>query len=427
MRSLMSKTLLLKLWPWAMWSIGTAFVMFQFLLQLSSGVMAESLMKAFSTSAVGAGLLSSAYYYIYVSLQTPAGMLIDRFGARRLMSFGALVCAVGCLLFSQTDHLWIAATARAMMGGGSAFAFVGTLYLIGRWFATERFAFLLGLSDMFATGGTVIFNVSLASLLNSIGWRDSMLCAAVFAVIIGVFSWLFIRDGSNQSDNQTLLPQMSFTQQFREVITNRFLWLNGIYVGIMFSIASVFTGMWGVPFIMLEMHVSNSMAAFLASSLFICLGISCPLIGWLYPKLVKHLQSLLVLASLTCSLILAILIYYPPHSLVLYTVMMVLMGMACTVYIFNFALVKEYVPKAVVTTAMGFTNTLCVITVPLFQPIVGWLMHWSHHGDSLGYTHYTLHDYRLGLSILPITLAIAAYIGYVIGEEDETEFELETA
>ncbi len=117
MRSLMSKNFLLKLWPWAMWSIGTAFVMFQFLLQLSSGVMAESLMKAFSTSAVGAGLLSSAYYYIYVSLQTPAGMLIDRFGARRLMSFGAVVCALGCLVFSQTDHLWIAALARAMMGG----------------------------------------------------------------------------------------------------------------------------------------------------------------------------------------------------------------------------------------------------------------------------------------------------------------------
>src|SRR3990167_9319057 len=70
------------------WIISGLFVFFQFALQLSSGEMVTGLMRSFNLTAFGAGVLASSYYYIYVSLQTPAGLLVDMFGPRRLLSAG---------------------------------------------------------------------------------------------------------------------------------------------------------------------------------------------------------------------------------------------------------------------------------------------------------------------------------------------------
>ena len=76
---------------WLIWGVSAAFVLFQFFLQLSSGEMVGGLMKSFGLTALGGGVLASAYYYIYVALQTPAGMLMDRYGPRLLLSLGAVV------------------------------------------------------------------------------------------------------------------------------------------------------------------------------------------------------------------------------------------------------------------------------------------------------------------------------------------------
>jgi fucose permease len=76
---------------WSVWMVSAVFVLFQFFLQLSSGEIIGGLMKTFALTAFGAGVLVSSYYYIYVLLQVPAGMLMDRYGSRGILSAGALI------------------------------------------------------------------------------------------------------------------------------------------------------------------------------------------------------------------------------------------------------------------------------------------------------------------------------------------------
>ena len=119
---------------WSVWFVTTAFVLLQFFLQLSSGEIIAGLMKSFSLTAFGGGVLASSYYYIYVLLQTPAGMLIDRYGARGILSISALNVCIGSLLFAASKIVVIALLGRILMGIGAAFAFVGCLNLIATWF-----------------------------------------------------------------------------------------------------------------------------------------------------------------------------------------------------------------------------------------------------------------------------------------------------
>ena len=72
------------------WFTSLIFVLFQFFLQLSSAQIVTGLMQSFTLSAFGAGLLASMYYYVYVTLQIPSGMLVDRYGPRRLLTVGSL-------------------------------------------------------------------------------------------------------------------------------------------------------------------------------------------------------------------------------------------------------------------------------------------------------------------------------------------------
>lgn len=209
--------------PWLIWAVGTLFVVFQFLLQLSSGVMVERLMQDFAMSAFAAGLMSGAYYYIYVSLQTPAGMLIDRYGARLLLSVGGGICGLGCFLFAASHQVWVADVGRVLMGGGSAFAYVGMIYLIGKWFPARYFGLLLGMSDFVATFTTIGSNVFLATLLESVSWRTSMFGAGVMALCIGFLSYTVIRDRKKTAtDSLVTTKSMSFAEQARAVSRNLF-------------------------------------------------------------------------------------------------------------------------------------------------------------------------------------------------------------
>src|SRR3990167_4222248 len=124
---------------WGMWGVAVTFVLFQFGLQLSSGQIVDGLMQSFALTAFGGGVLASVYYYIYVLLQAPAGFLIDRYGVRRLLSMGAATCGIGCFVFGWAPTIGWAVLGRLLMGFGAAFAFVGALNIVSRWFAIRQF------------------------------------------------------------------------------------------------------------------------------------------------------------------------------------------------------------------------------------------------------------------------------------------------
>src|SRR5579872_6627578 len=115
---------LTKLYPWIIWAIGASFFFYKYLVQVSPSVMTTDLMKAFHIHGAGLGNLSAFYFYAYLIMQIPVGILLDKYSPRFLTSIAILVCAISTLIFSQTDSLWLACIARAFMGAGAAFAAV---------------------------------------------------------------------------------------------------------------------------------------------------------------------------------------------------------------------------------------------------------------------------------------------------------------
>ena len=107
--------------PWLICLVATALYFYDFLLRVFPSVMIHPLMMTFQVKAGAMGILSAFYYFTYTPLQLPAGVILDRYKPRIVLSLSALTCAFGAILFSLTHVFALACIARAMMGIGSAF------------------------------------------------------------------------------------------------------------------------------------------------------------------------------------------------------------------------------------------------------------------------------------------------------------------
>ena len=114
---------------WLICGLGAIFYSYEYLLRIAPSVMEHSLRTHFDLSATGFGFLSSIYYFAYVPMQLPVGVLLDRYGPQRLLTFACFICVAGTFLFTSTNIYWIASLCRFLMCFGSAFAFVGLLKL----------------------------------------------------------------------------------------------------------------------------------------------------------------------------------------------------------------------------------------------------------------------------------------------------------
>ncbi len=141
---------------WFIVILGATFYCYEYLLRVSPGVMTSHLMSAYNLDAKSYGNLSACYYYIYSPMQLFVGLLMDRFGPRKLLTFACVCCAAGIYLFAATPFLHVAQAGRVLIGLGSAFAFVGVLKLASIWLPANRFALISGIASVLGVVGGIM-------------------------------------------------------------------------------------------------------------------------------------------------------------------------------------------------------------------------------------------------------------------------------
>ena len=135
------------------------------------------------------GLLTSVYFLTFAAAQIPIGMLLDRYGPRRIQSVLLLVAAAGAALFSIADGFVPLVVARAMIGLGVAAALMAGLKAIVLWFPRERVALVNSYMIMLGALGAVTATAPAERLLEWTGWRGlfELLAAATAACAVVIY------------------------------------------------------------------------------------------------------------------------------------------------------------------------------------------------------------------------------------------------
>ena len=386
----------LRLLPLLGWLSCAIFFFYAWVLRVAPSVMVEELMRDFAVGAAVLGHLSAAYFYGYAGMQIPVGLLIDRFGPRRLTTIAAIICAIGCVLFAYAATLTTATAGRFLIGASAAFSLVSAMAMAGQWFSPNRFAVLSGIAMAFGMAGGVFGQAPLRLAIEASDWRTANLLLAVGGAALAVACWLTVRDRWRGTGG----IGRAFSG-LATVATHRQTLLIAI-AGLGTSAPLLgFAALWGVPFLEAAYGLSRASAAATTSVLFIGWAIGAPLIGWISDRIDRRRPPLVVGLVLQTT-VFAALIYTPNLSPAALTTLCFFTGFFGGGQITCFALVKDNHPPALSGTAIGFLNGAVTGAGALFQPLVGMLLDLAWAGQiAQGARIYDAGAYRLAfLSIV---------------------------
>lgn len=387
-------------YAWAVWFVASLFYAIEFLQRVSPSVMALPLMQYFN---IGPGKLSfiiSLYFYAYALAQIPVGMMLDRFGARRLLTLACIVISFSSLLFALSQSLFILATARILIGFASAFAFLGVLKLSSAWFPENRYPLIVGLTNTLGVAGAILGEAPLAKLVQSYGWQQSMIILALIGFVISILIWFVIKDCPiclipdqiRKKINLPRVPQKKIIKYLKKILTNQQIWLTAIYAGLMVAPVIALGELWAVPFISSQYHLSAVMSASINSAMFIGIALGGPING-LLAAYVKDMKWIMRFGNSMAFICLVFFIYDKHLAAVPLFILLLLFGFGTSSMLIVFTLNKSRFSPEYSATIAAFTNIIIVMSGSIFQDILGFLL---HHFDSKSFL-----DYTAAFSIIP--------------------------
>jgi MFS family permease len=401
---------------WLVWGLGALLYLMGFFQRVAPAVMTDELMRDFSINAAGLGSLSALYFYSYVAMQVPTGILADRWGPRRLLTAGAFVAGLGTLLFALAGGLFWAGAGRLLIGGSVAVAFVGLLKVAGNWFPPRLFAMVSGLALFSGIVGAVFAGPPLRLLMAAYSWRTIIAGSAGLTFLICAGIWLLVRDTPREKGyadfpqpggTERKVPQPGIVSGIIEVLRYPNTLLLCVIPGGLVGAVLTFSGLWGVPYLATHHHMSTAEASALTTTLMVAWAIGGPVFGWLSDRL-GHRKPLYLVG---CAVSLAgwggvlFLNNLPVYLLI---GLLVVAGFSTGCMIISFAYAKESVPAHLAGTVSGIVNMGVMSGPMVLQPAVGWILDRKWAGQMVGGIRvYPLEAYQAGFALMLAWLALA--------------------
>jgi MFS family permease len=400
---------------WFAWVLTCVFLFYEYFLRTSPSVILPALMRDFGVSAAAVGALSGFYFYVYAPMQIPVGVLLDRFGAKLLMTMATAVCGLGGVLFGVATAYWLAAAGRVLMGFGSSFAFVGMVYVSSHWFPPSLLALLVGLGNSVASLGAVFGQGPLAIAVRSFGWRGSLIFMGIVGLVLAVFMYFAMRRDIPPHSPHEGHETSTMWHNLWTVCKNGQSWLNGAVALFSYVTTNSFAGLWSVPFLVAVYHLTEETAGFAASMIYIGWIVAGPLVG-LISDWLGHRRIVMKVCFALAFLALLPIIFMNSLALWLIYLLMFLIGAFSSGQLLNFSLAIEMNPLRVKGTATAFTNFLVAGAGAVMQPLVGVFLDLLAPGVPVvnGNPLYSPANYRIALSLFPILMLVAFILAFFL-------------
>ncbi len=394
---------------WLVWGLGASFYLMAFFQRVAPAVMTDALMREFEIGAAALGNLSALYFYSYVLMQIPTGIIADGWGPRRLLSLGALVAASGTLIFALAPGFALVGLGRFLIGGSVAVAFVGCLQLANNWFPPRLYGMVAGMALFVGIIGAVCAGPPLRLCVNAFGWRPTILVSGLVTFAIASAIWMIVRDHPREKGyggpwanlatppSAGRLPALAgILAVLRYPNTILLFLIPGGVVGPVLA----FSGLWGVPFLVTHYGFAPTRAAVLTTTLLVAWAVGGPILGWLSDR--SGRRKPLYIGGCTIALVCWVLmVYVPDLPLAILMTLLIVAGLSSGCMIISFAFAKESVPASLSGTVTGVTNMGVMMGPMLLQPAIGWLLDRRWQGAlENGIRVYDLGAYQTGFGLM---------------------------
>jgi MFS family permease len=212
-----------------------------------NAVMAPDLTRDLSLHPSSLGLLTSAYLLAFGLMQLPAGLLLDRYGPRRVEPVLLVIAGIGAIAFGLAESLTGLVVARALIGVGVSVCLMAPLKAIAMWYPTERQAPLAGWIMVAGSLGALVATIPLEFALRFTTWRTIFIVLGVVTIVAGLAIAWRVPDMQRPERAPSLASQWAGVMQVLR--HSRFWWLAPIGAVGMGTFMAI-QGLWAVPWMM---------------------------------------------------------------------------------------------------------------------------------------------------------------------------------
>lgn len=342
------------------------------------------LMEDFS---VGGGLISvmgAAFFYPYAAMQIPAGILADRWGARRTVMVFLTLAAAGTFLFAMATTVSMGAVGRVLTGTGVAMIFVPGLRVILSWFPRRMHPLCTGLFLSLGTGGMFLASWPLNALSGLFGWRWAMMLVALFTCALAVLCGGFLRNTPEDAGLEGERPfspaqsgkGMPLKEALLLILKSRTYWGVSLWFFCLYGVFYAFSGLWAGPYLLqgygLDKERTSVVLMAISAGAIIGPSLHGAFLSW-----VRVSKRKLMAAVCLVGMALGVVLILP--SPVLPYALLPVWGFFFSVFVggvgsLGLLKIQEDFPPAIVGTATGMVNIYTALGGGILQMCSGWLM-----------------------------------------------------
>lgn len=408
--------------PFVMWFFPLVFFAYQFILRLWPGLMMPQMMTQFSIDASHFGLIAAFYYYGYSSMQIPAALLLDRFGARYIVGFFAIVCGVATLLFTYTNNWYLACLTRFLVGVGSAAGFLGVSKVVSEWFPKNQYTRMIGFSFTIGLMGAIYGGKPLSLLIEMYHWQKVALALALVSIGVGCSTYFVLRSPTHKKEK--MAPESFKLSSFKTLLSSPVIWLLALANLLMVGSLEGFSDAWGVPYLMTAYSISKNDAAQLISFVFFGMLFGGPVLAFCSKQLSHY--TLVALCGFGMAGLFAALLMQENYHWWFLASLFFSLGLLCCYQVLVFAAGSALVKTEQLGITIAFLNCINMLGGSFFHTVIGKVMdlYWSGLLSSEHIKLYSLLAYQRALMLIPICAILGALIVCLLGLKSSRQQEL---
>ncbi len=247
---------------WAIWGTAIAVYILTVMHRSSMSVAGLNATERFGISASALASFTVVQLLVYAAMQVPVGVLLDRYGSKRLLVTASLLLFAAQTAFSLVASYPAALAARALLGVGDALVFISVLRVLMLWFPALRQPVMSQLTGLLGGLGAIVATVPMAAALRSLGWTPTFAAAGLLSLVTGAAVLMFLRDSPYDE------PLHQTKQSLGEIRLNlRRAWTEpGTRLGLWTHFTTIFSAgtfglLWGYPFLVRGQGISSTTAA----------------------------------------------------------------------------------------------------------------------------------------------------------------------
>lgn len=436
----------------------------------SFGVAGVEAIDRFQVDASRIAVFTAVQVGVYALSQIPAGLLIDRFGPRKLLVYGALIMAAGQLILGLTTSYGIAIGARVLIGMGDATAFLSVMRILPYWIPLRRSPMFTQLTSSLGQVGQFLSAVPFLALLHWTGWTPAFVTLGAVGILVALSAGVAVSDSpeadatlkelrrarkdeksrAKQSHDARRTDRMRSTVRHiggrlrrrssslderalsrlqadeekgarglrlhntltlvGKVARQPIVWLAFLIHALCMNILITFTLLWGMPMMTQGMGLSPAVAGLVLTVNTLVSFVIGPFHGFISSRLRRRRDIAAVIFAFILGLTWVI-FFLPdePRGIVAVIVALVFTSVLAPASNYGFDYVREDLPHNVVATGTGFANMGGFIFAMVASQGMGILL-----DVSAGSTTYTWADFRFGWHAVTATWLVGLVLVAVL-------------